>query len=512
MEQLADLSQIDLGEVRYKLNLGADGNLYGFGYHEAVQRNVIFKYDIATQQADTVFSLFFDGRGFGSDGAISIQSNGDFYFGGSVGSNRGIFKYEKSSNTFDQFIEFTSLQGRFTQSLKIIDNKLFAINRSGSTNNRGAIFSVDLDDKAVNTLKVLNTTELYNFFGNLLFHSNGKLYAFGVSGGGAGAKGGLVEIDPVTGAVTDYVITNTDFGTYTLAKYIAEGSDGLIYTNYNTFNSFSIHGVVTFNPVTKDFNDLTPSNRLTGQYEGITLACLPPSAFPPGLVFNRCVGEALNITLSSLNTDAYVWKKDGAVLNEATADVLSLNAIKGEDTGTYTAEMTNSCGITEVSFTVVVSDIELSASTKASNSITGSGSIDVTVEGGIEPYTYSWASGETTEDITNLFTGSYELTVTDANGCSIVETFNVEGVLSNKEKLQNTFSCFPNPVKNTLTISTKNAELKSLYLYDLTGTLIQVFRLTQEETEVDVSQLSAGAYYLKSAIGDSGYKLIKLDY
>ncbi len=46
------------------------------------------------------------------------------------------------------------------------------------------------------------------------------------------------------------------------------------------------------------------------------------------------------------------------------------------------------------------------------------GSINVTVTGGTQPYTYQWNSGETTEDLNNLSPGDYELMVIDKNGCS----------------------------------------------------------------------------------------------
>ena len=50
------------------------------------------------------------------------------------------------------------------------------------------------------------------------------------------------------------------------------------------------------------------------------------------------------------------------------------------------------------------------------------GSISITTSGGTVPYIFSWSSGATTEDLSNLATGSYNLTVTDLNNC--IATYN----------------------------------------------------------------------------------------
>ncbi|MBU2921607.1 SprB repeat-containing protein, partial [Winogradskyella psychrotolerans] len=46
------------------------------------------------------------------------------------------------------------------------------------------------------------------------------------------------------------------------------------------------------------------------------------------------------------------------------------------------------------------------------------GSIDLTVSGGIAPYNYIWSNSATTEDMAGLFSGTYNVVVTDANGCT----------------------------------------------------------------------------------------------
>lgn len=50
------------------------------------------------------------------------------------------------------------------------------------------------------------------------------------------------------------------------------------------------------------------------------------------------------------------------------------------------------------------------------------GSAEATVQGGTAPYSYAWTSGANTATATNLAAGSYNLTVTDAGGCSSTTT------------------------------------------------------------------------------------------
>lgn len=48
------------------------------------------------------------------------------------------------------------------------------------------------------------------------------------------------------------------------------------------------------------------------------------------------------------------------------------------------------------------------------------GSIDITVDGGVPPYNYNWSNGAGTQDIDSLTAGTYEVTVTDSEGCTEV--------------------------------------------------------------------------------------------
>ncbi|HNV99396.1 MAG TPA: PQQ-dependent sugar dehydrogenase [Chitinophagales bacterium] len=54
------------------------------------------------------------------------------------------------------------------------------------------------------------------------------------------------------------------------------------------------------------------------------------------------------------------------------------------------------------------------------------GNVDLTVSGGVAPYTFDWSTGDATEDLENLEAGTYTVTVTDAAGCVREQTFIVE--------------------------------------------------------------------------------------
>lgn len=60
------------------------------------------------------------------------------------------------------------------------------------------------------------------------------------------------------------------------------------------------------------------------------------------------------------------------------------------------------------------------------------GAINITVSGGTSPYTYSWTTGSTvvrtTEDPTGLPAGTYVVTVTDANSCTVTGSATISSV------------------------------------------------------------------------------------
>ena len=54
-----------------------------------------------------------------------------------------------------------------------------------------------------------------------------------------------------------------------------------------------------------------------------------------------------------------------------------------------------------------------------------SGSIDLQVVGGTEPYTFLWSNGAVTEDLNDIPAGNYSVSVTDFMGCEVLDQFDL---------------------------------------------------------------------------------------
>jgi len=97
--------------------------------------------------------------------------------------------------------------------------------------------------------------------------------------------------------------------------------------------------------------------------------------------------------------------------------------ISGLSEGEYMLTVTDSENCSQSETYTLLNQIELIISTSSTaESSPGASDGAATVEiisGGITPYEYEWSTGDTTATANNLISGAYNVTVTDANGCSV---------------------------------------------------------------------------------------------
>jgi len=120
----------------------------------------------------------------------------------------------------------------------------------------------------------------------------------------------------------------------------------------------------------------------------------------------------------------YLWSNSSTEAN-----------ICGLIAGTYSATITDANGCTA---STVAIEIDQPASIVLTNTVVVNatcgqgGSIDITLSGGNNPYTYLWSNGDTTEDIDDLVAGFYTCVVTDSDAC-VFTTVAIEVVLENSD-------------------------------------------------------------------------------
>ncbi len=124
--------------------------------------------------------------------------------------------------------------------------------------------------------------------------------------------------------------------------------------------------------------------------------------------------------------------------------------------------------------------------------------------GGTGPYTYLWDNGDMTSNPMGLADGTYTVTITDANMCTIVDmaTVNAGPVgIADVEGL-NTLNIFPNPTAGNFSI---NIELDRAFetkieIYTVTGQKImetETASITAKTFEFDLSNHAAGLYMVR---------------
>ena len=242
---------------------------------------------------------------------------------------------------------------------------------------------------------------------------------------------------------------------------------------------------------------------------------------------NGCTGTGSASVSNSAGVNASVSSLTNVSCNGGANGAIAISAIGGTAPITYNwsdqgfaTSIATRTNLTAQSYTITVADaagcsvvlgpitltqpaalvVSLGTSNNATCSAVNNGSILMNVTGGTPNYTYSWSnSSSTSEDLSGLGAGTYQLTVTDANSCPSVQGPSVtitqpSAVVVSISAGSSSVSCF-GLADGAINMNVSGGQ--SPYTYSWTNTTA---------TTEDLSFLAAGTYTLTAtdASGCSG--------
>ena len=215
--------------------------------------------------------------------------------------------------------------------------------------------------------------------------------------------------------------------------------------------------------------------------------------------YNSCNGSiTINTVENATSPLSYTWS------NGQTG-----NSISNLCAGIYYVTITDSLNCYGIDTITILQPDSLRITDIIKNDITDSlpkGQIRVTIAGGSIPYSFNWTGSNSysshDQNIFNLDTGCYVLTVIDSNGCSVVsEEICIEDMTTATMEIQNKkdIKIYPNPAKNYLYIEYDNFNTDntviSIDLLTVSGE--KIIQNLQKIKKMDISNISEGVYFMR---------------
>lgn len=266
-------------------------------------------------------------------------------------------------------------------------------------------------------------------------------------------------------------------------------------TTYQSTNEFTGLAAGSYTVYAKDANGCVGQTTLT-----ITQpAVLNLTAVPTMITCNGANNGSISAAATG-GTTPYTYSIDGT--NFFTASTLSNLSV-----GSYTVTVKDANGCTKTFNTTITQPTAVNSSGVSTISSGNNGTITLTGQGGLTPYTYSINGTNYTSSslFSNLAPGTYTCYVKDANGCISSTTVIVESNvgINEIEASFNLVKLYPNP--NTgifdLVVEGVQDEFIECKLFNVDGQEVSSFKVqvvngsAQKTIEMN-RKLAAGTYYL----------------
>jgi hypothetical protein len=217
---------------------------------------------------------------------------------------------------------------------------------------------------------------------------------------------------------------------------------------------------------------------------------------------NDSLDGEIQIDFDLVSLDYTLFYSSATNIESDFADPLIITGLKSDIYTITVPALINSCGLNSFNFVVN----EPSAITLEESIIDSEngydGSISIAASGGRAPYEYLWESGANTERIENLDPGSYELTVTDANGCSVVLSYEIKSVFEVKTLHETDISFFYNMDDGIITLNNFSLEDdQEFIIHNADGKITDILALYLGDISFSYSSqhLSVGMYIITNS-------------
>ena len=243
----------------------------------------------------------------------------------------------------------------------------------------------------------------------------------------------------------NYTITVTDtigcYATETITVYQPDQlTDSIIVSNISCYGDTNgqimlsvTGGTIPYNFTWSNSQTTQNINNLSAGFYNVTIidknGCHITSS-------NISVAEPSEINLSTYSTDLLCYDDTTSTINinanGGTGDftyyvngLLTAYQVNNLGAGTYYIEVRDSNNCPEYDTVTISQPTQISATDSIYYQNFG-GNIVVNASGGTGTYAYLWSTGEKQNQINNLSSGTYTITITDANNCEFTADYNID--------------------------------------------------------------------------------------
>jgi len=249
-----------------------------------------------------------------------------------------------------------------------------------------------------------------------------------------------VDVSPGAGYLNATIVTTPVkcFGQSngTASVTVIGGTAPIVYSWSNGATSSTINALAAGNYTctVKDANGCTDT--LKDSVQTPKPLTVKATTFPATCSY-KCDGQAIAVPSGGTNPYAYTWSGGGSGASVNNLCVGAKDSVTVTDAHGCVADTT--VKITDPPPITYTTDSTAALCGKASGS-----ACLITVSGGTPGYTYSWNTGATTSCLNNVNADVYQVTITDANTCTVVVTITVPTISGDSAKIVSTVNelCF----------------------------------------------------------------------